>query len=133
MGLDGLMYLLGIYSQEKIGTTDSASAHNRCIPQRLQVHMNDANNNLSTTQRRMHYSPLPYGTCLLCDAPPVLLVSRGDPLLLSPGQLSSHAVNMRMINAISAGLCVVICMCRPCRHPCAFYCKINDIFLPGQT
>ena len=133
MALDGLMYISWEYTHRK-----------RSEPQILKVHTTDAYHRdckytwtmrITTwvPHRRMHYSPLLYGTYLLWAAPPLLSVSRGDPLLLSAGQPSSHAVNMRLTDATSAGLCVVVCQCRPCRHPCAFYCKIKDIFLPGQT
>ena len=98
--------------------------------QRLQVHTTDVNDNPSHTEKDALYSPLPCGICPLCDAPPVLSVSRGDPLLLSPGQPSCQAVNMRLTNAISASLCIRLC--RACKHPCAFYCNIK-IFWPGHT
>ena len=62
----------------------------------------------------MHYSPLSCGRGLLCDALLVPSAGQGDHLLLSAGQQSSHAVNMRLTNTISAGLCVVIYLCRPC-------------------
>ena len=119
MGLNGLMHHLEIY----ILTRDNMKQRDCKCTQQMRI-LN------RVTHRRMHFSPLLCGTCLLCDAPPVPSGGWGDPLLLSPGQLSSHPTYMRLTNAISAGLCIRLC--RACKHPCAFYCNIK-IFWPGHT
>ena len=117
MGLNGLVHLLKIY----ILTRDNMKHRDCKCTQQMTTRVKE---------KRMHYSLLPCCTCLLCDAPPVLSVSRGDHLLLSPGQPSCQTVNMRLTNAISAGLCIRLC--RACKHPCAFYRNIK-IFWPGHT
>ena len=95
MGLNGLMHHLEIH----ILTRDNMKHRDCKCTQQMWI-------TTQVTHRRMHYSPLPCGTCLLCAAPLVLSVSRGDPQLLSPGQPSCQTVNMRLTNAISAGLCI---------------------------
>ena len=70
------------------------------------------------THRRMYYSHLPCAAGLLCAAPPAPSPGQGAHLLLPPGQLSSHAVNMRF-DKYTISPCIYaihipqyICQCR---------------------
>ena len=59
------------------------------------MHITDVNHTLNHRQK-VHYSPLTCDAGLLRAASPAPSSGQGDPLMLTPGQLSCHTVNMRL-------------------------------------
>ena len=69
-------------------------------PQKIQVYMTDVNHTLNHRQK-VCYSPSPCDAGLLRAAPPAPSSGQGDLFLLTPGQLCSHAVKMRLTHTQS--------------------------------